>query len=84
MSEQPERVTARDVADFLSEVLGRFGGTSPETPAEDVAFFERKAALFDRVAAEHPDDAEAQDVAADVRRQLAEVRERCGLDGGEV
>ncbi|GAA3730778.1 hypothetical protein HDA32_005916 [Spinactinospora alkalitolerans] len=82
MSEQPERVTARDVADFLSEVLGRFGGASPTTAAEDVAFFERKAELLGRIAAES-DDPETHAVAENARAQLEETRAFYGF-GGEV
>ncbi|GAA3737742.1 hypothetical protein HDA32_005391 [Spinactinospora alkalitolerans] len=81
MSEQPERVTARDVEDFLSEVLGRFGGTAPATPAEDVAFFERKAELMGRIAAES-DDPETHAAATNARAQLEETRAFYGFGGG--
>ncbi|PSK90926.1 hypothetical protein CLV63_12151 [Murinocardiopsis flavida] len=70
------RVSARDVSAFLTEVRDRAANAA--SPTTDVAFFERKAALFARIAASTPDDEEARAVAENARRQLDDARAKAG------
>jgi hypothetical protein len=69
MTDQPARVSPREISAFLDQLHA----ISPDTPlAERVRFFERKADLLSRVAADL-DTAEAHQVAADARDYAARL-----------
>jgi hypothetical protein len=78
MTDQPARVTPREISAFLD----RLRAVTPDTPlAERIEFFERKADLLSRVAADL-DTPEAHQVAADARQYAGQLaRQR---DGSEV
>jgi hypothetical protein len=79
MTDQPSRVTPAEISDLLDQMRA----IGPDTPLQErIRFFERKAHLLSRVAADL-DSAEAHRVAADAwhyvlqlarQRDLGEVR----------
>jgi hypothetical protein len=69
MTDQPARVSPREISAFLDHLRA----ITPDTPlAERIRFFERKADLLSRVAADL-DTAEARQVAADARDYAARL-----------
>lgn len=80
MADQPSPVSPREISAFLALVRERSACRVPPTPAEDVAFFERKADLLTRIAADSL-DLDAVGAAANARAQLDAARAR--LNGGE-
>ncbi|WP_285758117.1 hypothetical protein [Nocardiopsis ansamitocini] len=72
-------MTARDIAAFLAEVQTRAMRTDL-TPTENLAFFQRKADLMDRIAHESPDP-DALRVAANARAQLTAARAQVNGEG---
>ncbi|GLU50131.1 hypothetical protein [Nocardiopsis ansamitocini] len=77
--QHPRPVTASDIADFLTDVQTRAARTDL-TPTDNLAFFQRKADLMDRIAHESPDP-DAIRVAANARAQLTAARARINGEG---
>ncbi|QVQ50488.1 hypothetical protein J4H86_16380 [Spiractinospora alimapuensis] len=86
MSDHPAQVRlAAQISHFLALAGERMRRPAGDVmaPDDDLAFFEHKAALFTRIAAESPDDELRQEVAARARAQLSEALRRHGVGGGE-
>jgi hypothetical protein len=77
---QPRRVSPGEISDLLDQLRHLDSHTSPAAAAAArLAFFDRKADLLTRIAADLGTD-EAREVAAKARTYAAELRAVLGLD----
>ncbi|GAA1108836.1 hypothetical protein [Nocardiopsis composta] len=85
MADQPARVTAREIADFLAALKLRrpFDNDGPGRTGEDAALLAWKASLLDRMAA-RTEDPETRATAAAARADLAAARAELAADRAEA
>jgi hypothetical protein len=80
MTTQPSRVTPADIRDLLDHAIAMSSGATLD---EQIAYYERKARLLSRIAADL-DTAEAHVVAADAWHYASELARSRGQDVTEV
>ena len=73
MTDQPSRVTPGEISDLLDQFRHLAQAHGQATPADRLAYFERKADLLARIAA-HLGTDEAREVAAAARAQVTALR----------
>jgi len=77
---QPRRVSPGEISDLLDQLRHLDNHATPAAAAAArLAFFDRKADLLTRIAADL-DTQEAREVAANARARAAELRAALGLD----